>query len=242
MIAALTWILIGIAVVALLRRDMPYRLFLVGGIVGGLALLTFGYVGALTPPWAPALRDLLDGAAAALRNTHKFDVLLRLPLALALAHGLARISVSRAIGEKWTRLGLAFVAAVAVLGVATPGLAGLLPAANTFTAVPAYWRQAADYLCQRRRRALVARALPDQRLGRPARRAHPAAGRHPWAVQRRPAVVGGQHRMLNTVEQQLARPRLGRAGAAPGPRGDQPPAGPRGPDQQRPARRACRCR
>jgi arabinofuranan 3-O-arabinosyltransferase len=49
-IAALTWILIGIAVVALLRRDMPYRLFLAGGVIGGLALLTFGYVGALTPP------------------------------------------------------------------------------------------------------------------------------------------------------------------------------------------------
>src|SRR6185437_14908970 len=136
-------------------------------------------------------------------------VLLRLPLALALAHGLATISVSRAVAERWTRRGLVFVGAVAVLGVATPGLAGLLPAANTFTAVPAYWRQAADWLAANddggRTLVVPGASFPTSVWGDPHDEPiQPLAGT-PWAVRSVvPLSSAGNIRMLNTVEQQLA--------------------------------------
>ena len=208
-IALLTWLLIGIAAAALLRRGMPHRSFLVGGILGGLFLLTLGHVGAVSPAWAPAFQAFLDHAGAPMRNTHKFDLILRLPLCLALTHALAVIRVPSVRGMPWTRRGLVFTATCAVLGIASPGMAGQLPAHGSFTAVPGYWQAAADWLDANddggRTLILPGSTFATSIWGDPHDEPIQALARTPWAVRSAvPLSSAGNIRMLNAVEAQLA--------------------------------------
>ncbi len=52
-------------------------------------MVSVGHGGALAGCFAGPSASALDGALAPFRNVHKFDPLLRLPLALGLAHALA---------------------------------------------------------------------------------------------------------------------------------------------------------
>ena len=65
----LGWLLITIAVLGMLRADIPNRRFLIGASIGGLVLLTAGHTGALTPPWADGVQNFLDGVGAVAGNT-----------------------------------------------------------------------------------------------------------------------------------------------------------------------------
>lgn len=208
-IALLTWLLIGLAAAALLRPGMPHRTFLVGGVVGGVLLLTLGHVGAVSPAWAPALQAFLDHAGAPMRNTHKFDLILRLPLCLALVHALAVIKVPVVRGMPWTRRGLVFTATCAVLGVASPGLAGQLPAHGSFVGVPGYWKAAADWLAANddggRTLILPGSTFATSIWGDPHDEPIQALARTPWAIRSAvPLSSAGNIRMLNAVEAQLA--------------------------------------
>ena len=208
-VALLSWLLIGLAVAGLLRRTVPHRVFLVGGLLGGLLLLTLGHVGPMSPSWAPTVQQFLDRAGAPLRNTHKFDLVLRLPLCLALAHALAAIRVPAVRGMPWTRRGLAFTAACAVLGVAAPGLAGQLPARGSFAAVPGYWQAAATWLADHddggRTLILPGSTFATSIWGDPHDEPMQALARTPWAVRSAvPLSSAGNIRVLNAVEQQLA--------------------------------------
>ena len=62
-----------------------HRVFLALGVATGLVLVTMGHVGSTTGWGAADLRTLLDGVLSPLRNVHKFDLVLRLPLALGVA-------------------------------------------------------------------------------------------------------------------------------------------------------------
>ncbi|GIG88553.1 alpha-(1-_3)-arabinofuranosyltransferase domain-containing protein [Plantactinospora endophytica] len=94
-----TLVVAGTGLVGLARRGMPHRRFLLTGLLVGLALVGLGHVaagplgGAVTGSglFADAARTFLDGAGAPLRNVHKFDVVLRLPLVLGLAHLLGLV-------------------------------------------------------------------------------------------------------------------------------------------------------
>ena len=66
----------------LARRDPRHRVFLVSSLVLGIVLLAVGHRGGLASPFAGRVQTLLDGPLAAFRNIHKFDPMLRLPLAL----------------------------------------------------------------------------------------------------------------------------------------------------------------
>src|SRR5690606_3320871 len=132
----------------LARTGMPHRRFLVTGLVLGFALVGLGHVGELPGTFAAAQREFLDGIGAPLRNVHKFDVLLRLPLALGLAHlvgVLWRAASQRAARRTPRRLAVVSTVATAatVAVVATPALAGGLAAPHGFAAVPGYWHDAA---------------------------------------------------------------------------------------------------
>ena len=72
-------------------RGIPERRFLIYGALAGLTLLTMGYVGTLDSPFAPQFRALLDGPLAPLRNVHKFEPVLRLPIALGIAYAASRV-------------------------------------------------------------------------------------------------------------------------------------------------------
>ncbi len=135
----------GAAGLALPR--VPHRRFLVLTLTVGLVAVTLGHVGELSPMWSPSFQHLLDGAFAPLRNTHKFDPLIRLPLAVGLGH-----LVSRATVLLPGRLDLparrfaAFGAAAVVAVVAWPAVTADLPSRGSFAGVPAYWQDAADWL------------------------------------------------------------------------------------------------
>ncbi|MFI7542669.1 alpha-(1-_3)-arabinofuranosyltransferase [Actinoplanes sp. NPDC049599] len=148
-----TLVVAGLGLAGLARRGMPHRWFLITGLLAGLALVGLGHVSALGGLFAESQRAFLDGAGAPLRNVHKFDVVLRLPLILGLAHlvGLALRAATTGPGEARNRARLRAgvvtgVALAAVAAVAAPALGGGLAAQGSFASVPGYWRQASSWL------------------------------------------------------------------------------------------------
>ncbi|MEU4400485.1 alpha-(1-_3)-arabinofuranosyltransferase [Micromonospora orduensis] len=153
LLVAATLTVAALGVLGLSRRGMPHRRFLVTGLVLGAALVGLGHVGDLPNILAGPQQEFLDGIGAPLRNVHKFDVLLRLPLALGMAHliGLAVRAARtaperqrpRTVARAWLTAG---VAMVAVAAVATPALAGGLATPGSVKDVPGYWHEATDWL------------------------------------------------------------------------------------------------
>jgi arabinofuranan 3-O-arabinosyltransferase len=209
----LGWLLIAISVLGMLRRDTPNRRFLIGGSIAGLVLLTLGHTGPLTAPWAPLVQTFMDGAGAPIRNSHKFDVVLRVPMALALAHALVNVRLPAISLPGLQKLPsgpkvLRFVAICALVGSAAPALVGELPAVGTFSQVPDPWRQAAAWLQQNddgARTLIVPGSSFDTSIwGDPHDEAFQALARTKWATRSGvPLSSAGNIRMLNTIEQQL---------------------------------------
>jgi arabinofuranan 3-O-arabinosyltransferase len=195
--------LLGLA--GLTRAGLPHRRFLVGAVLVGVAAVTFGHVGPLAGPGAGTLRDLLDGPLAPFRNVHKFDPVLRLPLALGLGWFLG---TTRLPGQ--VPYGRVFVPAVAVALLAVtagPGLAGRLTPARTDT-VAAYWPQVARWLAGRPGdgRALL---VPGQSTGaylwgRTNDDAMQPLATSPWVVRDAvPLGSAGATRLLDAIDARL---------------------------------------
>jgi arabinofuranan 3-O-arabinosyltransferase len=160
-----TVLVAGVGLAGLSRRGMPHRRFLITGLVVGFALVSLGHASQLPGTFAPVLRTFLDGAGAPLRNIHKFDVVLRLPLTMGLAHILGLLLRSAAVPRNVAatrpvaarpgsvaRPAAALAAALtmaAIAIVATPAFMGRLAAPRGFTAVPDYWQAAANWLNER---------------------------------------------------------------------------------------------
>lgn len=121
------------------------RSFLGLGLLVGLALVTLGFTGAggsLAGPW---VQELLDGPGAPLRNTHKFELVIRVVLTVGVAQALwqAQRFASRANALPFV---VPAVVAGMVLTLAAPALAAALPRNEGYAAIPTYWRDAAEYL------------------------------------------------------------------------------------------------
>ncbi|MEV0719201.1 alpha-(1-_3)-arabinofuranosyltransferase family protein, partial [Asanoa sp. NPDC050611] len=130
-----------VGLVGLALRGLPERRFLVLAMLTGLTLLTIGYLGTVDSPFAGPVRDLLDGPLAPLRNVHKFEPVLRLPILLGLAHAAAtRISLPR------LRVPAAPVVACLLVVAAAPAWLLLLRPGPGWSDVPAHWKQAAGWL------------------------------------------------------------------------------------------------
>src|SRR4030095_4889365 len=123
---------------------MPHRRFVVSGLLVGLALVGLGHASALDGGLSGFVREFLDGPGAPLRNVHKFDVVLRMPLLLGVAHllgVLARLGgvVRNGIRPARTPALVATAAAVAAIAVgASPALAGGLATPGGVNDVPDY--------------------------------------------------------------------------------------------------------
>jgi arabinofuranan 3-O-arabinosyltransferase len=191
-------------------RSMPERAWLASTLAVGVVLVCAARVGGIDGLLAGHLRDLLDGVLAPLRNVHKFDVVLRLPLVLGLVHVVGRLKWGTTASER--RISGAVItvlAAGAVAGTATPLLALRIAPSGTFSSVPDYWQQTADYLAAQHAtgRTLL---LPGSRFGQyvwgaPGDEPMQPLARSPWDVRNAvPLSDAGHVRMLDAIDQQLA--------------------------------------
>ncbi len=153
------WLVVGTALAAaiglagLALRGLPHRRYLVGLALLGVLVLALPHDGPLDSPLSPLVQDLLDGPLAPLRNVHKADPLLRLPLTVAFAHvvGLLvrRQWSGRRVPARVSRalpVVAALVACAAAVSPVLPGLAGQLASRGSFAAVPKEWSQAGRWL------------------------------------------------------------------------------------------------
>lgn len=128
------------------------RYFLALALVVGIALVTLGHTGGWAWPWAEWVRNLLDGPLAPFRNTHKFEPVVRVPLAVGLAfatqRGLAllRRRVRSPRSRTWARFGAGFAAATVMVTFAAPAVSANMARPEGYRAIPDHWRQAAAWL------------------------------------------------------------------------------------------------
>jgi arabinofuranan 3-O-arabinosyltransferase len=221
-----TVVLAAGGLIGLARADLRDRGWLILGVLAGVVLVSLGHLGTVQGVLAGPLHAALDGPLAPLRNVHKFDPVLRLPLALGVAH-LAGVLGRRAARRPVDRSARAYrligrsglVALVlALVAVAFPAVGGNLAAPAGFTGIPAYWQQTADWLTRSRPsgRALL---LPASSFGTYAwgrtgdEPLQPLAG-SPWDVRDAVPFTPAAHvRLLDAVEQRLAEG-VGSAGLA----------------------------
>ncbi len=145
----------GLAGLAL--RSMPARGRLVTMLLVGVVLLTLGYSGGLGSPVAHQVQAFLDAGGAPLRNVHKLEPVIRLPLVLGLAHLLGRVPLPGSAPRKvWVhalahpehnkRVAVGIVVLVALAAATSLAWTGRLTPPGTFSAIPQYWHDAADWL------------------------------------------------------------------------------------------------
>jgi arabinofuranan 3-O-arabinosyltransferase len=221
---------VGLAGMAL--RGTPYRTFLLGGVLIGWVMVSFGHVGAPAGIGSEAINALLDGALAPLRNTHKFEVVLRLPLALGIAFAVQAVlrrrsnrrrTVTDDHRERGAVAPAAMVGGVAMIALALiasiqPAWSGLMTKDRSFAEVPVYWHQAAQWLADRDTpgRALV---LPSASFavyswGRTNDEPLQALAQTPWVVRDAvPLTQAGAIRWLDAINERVVTGR-GSAGLA----------------------------
>ena len=146
-VATTTIAALGLAGLAL--RRTPHRAFLLLALVVGLGLVTLGNP---SSGWFSDVgRHLLDGPLAPLRNTHKLELVVRVPLVIGLGHLLARAHALLRSGRlpvpEWLRRGLPAVVVTSLLVVAcAPAVGVALARPEGYRAIPDHWREAAAWL------------------------------------------------------------------------------------------------
>lgn len=120
-----TALIAAFGLAGLARRNTPWRGVWVVMLACGFALLCSAH----------AFAPLLDGPLAPFRNLHKFDPLVRLPLAMGVGHLLARVDRPRAAG----------VVLAGAVAVAPAWSLRLLPE-GTWTEISPQWVAAGEWL------------------------------------------------------------------------------------------------
>ena len=82
---------VALGLVGLCLTGLPHQRFLVLSTVVGATLVGLGYAADVHGFFASDRLQALDSSLAPLRNLHKFDVVLRVPLVLGLAHALSKV-------------------------------------------------------------------------------------------------------------------------------------------------------
>ncbi|WP_161976341.1 alpha-(1-_3)-arabinofuranosyltransferase [Mycolicibacterium sp. CH28] len=158
MVLATTLVAVG-GMAGLALRSMPARGRLVTMLLIGVVLLGLGYSGGLGSPIAHQVQTFLDAAGAPLRNVHKLEPVVRIPLVLGLAHLLSRIPLPgsaprpvwiRAFAhpEDDKRVAVGIVVLAALMVATSMAWTGRLTPPGAFSAIPDYWHQAADWLTE----------------------------------------------------------------------------------------------
>jgi arabinofuranan 3-O-arabinosyltransferase len=157
-VAVLATTLIAAAGLAgLAMRTMPARGRLATILLIGIALLAAGYAGGLGSPLAHAVQTFLDAGGTPLRNVHKLEPLIRLPLVLGLAHLLGRLPLPGSVPRReWVhafahpendkRVAVGIVVLVALATGTSLAWTGRLTPPGAFDAIPPYWHETAAWL------------------------------------------------------------------------------------------------
>lgn len=208
-------LLLMVGLAGLILPRTTERVFLIGSVVAGFVLVSVGHLGPVQGWFAPELHQLLDRALAPMRNVHKFDPVLRLPLAVGVALAIEQTGAASVWARRrgWSpRRALALTVVVGILGASTPALFGRLVPANPVLAVPDYWTQAADWLGQRSQSG-AALLIPGSSFGTyewgsPHDEPLQALASGPWAVRNAiPLTPPANILMLDAVETRLAQGR-----------------------------------
>lgn len=140
-----TGVVAVVGLVGVARAPARHRSFLGVSLLVGLVLVGLGHTGPAQSPAGPFIQSLLDAGLAPLRNTHKFELVVRVPLALGVAvAGAAGAATVRRIGlARW--LGPVVATALVVI-VAAPAVVGTMAKPESYRAIPAYWHEAARWL------------------------------------------------------------------------------------------------
>ena len=218
LLIGVTALVAGLSLAGLFHPSMPARVPLALSVVLGLVLLTIAHPATLGSPLADPVGTLLDGALAPLRNVHKVDPLVRLPMALGFAHGVGLLAArvaARSGGRAATRFRLppwapkvVPVLVVGLLLVSAQPLFERTLRKPGWEAVPKAWEQTTDYLAAHAegRRALV---LPGSGFGQQTwgwTIDEPIQGlaRSPWVSRSQvPLVPGPTIRFLDSIEERI---------------------------------------
>lgn len=142
---------VALGLLGLSLRSNPHQRFLTLGLLTGVALVGLGYTGDLAGFFAEGRNAALDEALAPLRNLHKFDVVLRIPLVLGLAHAFSRLpELLRDAGPRAatvTRL-LQGTMVVVLIGLTLPWVQDRVAPQRGVEEVPQAWYDAAHYLAE----------------------------------------------------------------------------------------------
>lgn len=215
---ALTAVVAAISLFGLFHPSMPARRPLAISALLGLVLLTVAHVAPLSSPLSGVVRELLDGPLSPLRNVHKVDPIIRLPLALGLAHSTGVLLGSLSGGPsgdreqrpRRQRLGsvVAIGSVLVLLVLSAQPLVERTLRKPGWDAVPNSWQQTTDYLAEHAdgRRALV---LPGSGFGQQTwgwTIDEPIQGlaRSPWVTRSQvPLVPGPTIRFLDSIEDRI---------------------------------------
>jgi arabinofuranan 3-O-arabinosyltransferase len=208
-----TGLLAAAGLAGLVRRGLPERRFLTIAVIAGVTLMSIGYVGALDSPVSHTVRALLDGPLAALRNVHKFEPGLRLPLMLAFTHAVSRIRLPALAGQAQPpalagRVRLA-IGMVLVAVVAAPAWTFTLRPGPGWPDIPDYWHSAMTWLADNdpdaRTLLVPGTGFGEYTWGKTVDEPAQALARSPWALRSQiPLGSEGNTRLMDTVEDALA--------------------------------------
>jgi arabinofuranan 3-O-arabinosyltransferase len=193
--------------VGLALRSTPHRRFLTIAAAVGLLLLTLGHSGAAGSPLAGPIQDLLDGSLAGLRNTHKFDLVLRLPLMVAAAQALT-VGGTRLRALRLPHLLAPVLVSCLLVLVTAPAIVGGTARPEGYVAIPAHWYQAAAWLDHQTSPGTVlvvpAASFADFNWGSTKDDPLQALMRRPFAVRDGvPLGSAGSTRLLDEIQGQL---------------------------------------
>lgn len=222
----------GMAGLAMRSTPARGRLALILGV--GLAGICAGYVGELGSPVADSVRVFLDSGGAPLRNVHKLEPLIRIPLVLGLAQLLARVPLPASVPmprwrsafahpERDPMVALAGLVLVALTLATSLAWTARLAPRGAYEKVPDYWSQTAAWLARNAAdtRALVVPGAPfgTQVWGLTRDEPLQALASTPWAVRDAvPLVPPGAIRAMDSVQRLIAsgRPSTGLAATLAG--------------------------
>src|ERR1700729_4222414 len=137
--------------------NVPASGRLVTMLLVGVVLLGVGYSGGLGSPLAQHVQAFLDAEGAPLRNVHKFESLIRIPVVLGLAQLLGRIPLPGSVPkplwlnafahpERNRRVAVGIVVLTALMAGTSLAWTGRMTPPGTYSAIPRYWHDAADWL------------------------------------------------------------------------------------------------